>query len=166
MRARGSVLVMALAFVLAPAVTHAASRPQVVRLVISNFRYCKQAPCSATDSAYLRSPDGGALVENPSAAITVRAGSIVQWVYRGDRDQAGCDSFNYGPASCPGHEVRFENGKPEGGKRVGFAMARQSVPQVITFRVPKSSAGRTLRYFCNVNSHWMFGQTGALKVTK
>jgi hypothetical protein len=162
MRPRGMISFVAVLCALAPLAAHSSARPPVVRLVISNFRYCKQAPCSATDSAYVRSSNGGALVDNPAAAITVKAGSIVRWTYMDDF----CDSFNYGSASCPGHEVRLENGTPGGGRSLGLARARQRAPQVITFRVPKSYAGRSVRYFCNLNMHWMFGLTGALQITK
>ena len=143
----------------------ARTRRPVVKLVINSFRFCRAAPCSPLDTAYIRSPAGGSLLDNPQAFVTVKAGSIVRWTYKGT-GTPGCDQFNFGPVNCPGHEVRIENGTQEGGKRIGFASARSSTRQVISFTVPLSYAGRTLYYFCNINNHWAFGLTGVLKITK
>jgi hypothetical protein len=140
--------------------------PPVVNLVINHFRYCKAAPCSLTgDSAYIRSPLGGSLRDNPAAFITIKAGSIVRWTYK-DTQTPGCDEFNFGPVNCPGHEVVLENGTPAGGKLIGFAAARSSKVQAISWFIPASDAGRTIYYFCNINNHWAFGLTGVLKITK
>src|SRR5262245_26210375 len=115
MRLRGMALVLAatlpLAF-FAPA-RATVPKPPVVNLVINTFRFCKAAPCGVTDTAYLRSPAGGSLYDNASAIITIKAGSIVRWTYK-DTGTPGCDEFNFGPANCPGHEVRFESGTPGG----------------------------------------------------
>jgi hypothetical protein len=167
MRLRGIALLLAASvplIFLAPAQA-SGRRPPVVNLVINSFRYCKAAPCSATDSAYLRSPSGGSLFDNPGAVITIKVGSIVRWTYK-DTGIPGCDLFNFGPVNCPGHEVRIDNGTMNGGTRIGFAAARSSKPQVISFYIPPSFAGRTIHYFCNVNNHWAFGLTGVLKITR
>jgi hypothetical protein len=163
-------LVLAAALPLALFVPAQGSVPRkipVVNLVINGFRFCRAAPCRVQDTAYIRSPAGGSLFDNPSAAISVKAGSYVRWTYK-DTGTPGCDEFNL-PAplpNCPGHEVRFENGTQGGGKQIGFARARTSTPQLITFYVPRTYAGRTLYYFCNINNHWAFGLTGILKITK
>src|SRR6266568_679418 len=104
MRFRRIALLVALATVVgfAPAGASIRRRP-VVNLVINNFRYCKKAPCSLTDTAYLRSPAGGSLFDNTGAFITVKAGSIVRWTYKDD-GVPGCDMFSVGLATCPGHE--------------------------------------------------------------
>jgi hypothetical protein len=165
MRVRGVALVLAASMPLilfAPAQA-SIRRPPVVNLVINSFRYCKAAPCSPTDTAYLRSPAGGSLFDNSAAAITIKAGSIVRWTYK---DTSLCDQFNFGPVNCPGHEVRIDDGTMNGGKQIGFAAARSSKPQVISFYIPLNYAGRTIHYFCNINNHWAFGLTGVLKVTK
>jgi len=168
MRVRGIALVLAASvplIVFAPGQA-ATRRPiPVVNLVINNFRYCRAAPCSPTDTAYLRSPAGGVLYENSGAAITIKAGSYVRWTYK-DTGVPGCDLFNFGPVNCPGHEVRLENGTMNGGRLIGFAAARSSKPQVITYYIPLTYAGRTIHYFCNINNHWAFGLTGELKITK
>ena len=167
MRLRGTALLLAAVMPLALFVpAHGAVRkPPVVNLVINSFRFCKKAPCSLTDTAYLRSPAGGSLFDNTNAIITIKAGSIVRWTYK-DTGTPGCDQFNFGPVNCPGHEVRIDNGTPGGGRRIGFARARTSTPQVISFFVPLSYAGQTIHYFCNINNHWAFGLTGILKITK
>jgi hypothetical protein len=168
MRIRRIALLLAAAVPLiafAPSQASVRRRPPVVNLVINNFRYCKTAPCSLTDTAYLRSPAGGSLYDNAPAAIQIKAGSIVRWTYK-DTGVPGCDLFNVGPVNCPGHEVRIENGTMNGGKQIGFAAARSSKPQVISFFVPLNYAGRTIHYFCNINNHWAFGLTGILKITK
>jgi len=168
MRLRGVALVLAAALPLAlfaPAQAVVRRRPPVVNLVINSFRFCKKVPCSVLDTGYIRSPAGGSLFDNSNAVMTIKAGSIVRWTYK-DTGTPGCDQFNFGPVSCPGHEVRFENGTQGGSAAVGFARARTSTPQVISFFVPLSYAGRTIHYFCNINNHWAFGLTGILKITK
>jgi len=169
MRVRGMALVLAAVVPLALIAPAGAStrhrRPPVVNLVINSFRFCKAAPCSITDTAYLRSPLGGSLYDNTSAFITIKAGSIVRWTYK-DTGTPGCDEFNFGPVNCPGHEVRLENGTPGGGKQIGFAAARSSKPQTISWYIPLNYAGQTIHYFCNINDHWAFGLTGVLKITK
>jgi hypothetical protein len=166
MRLRSAALVLAVIAplsLLGPA--KASTRPRVVNLVINNFRFCRAAPCGPLDTAYLRNPNGGSLLDNPNAIITVKAGSIIRWTYQ-DKDPPGCDFIDFGPVNCPGHEVRFENGTAGGGKQIGYMRARTSSPQVITFTVPLRYAGRTIHYFCNINNHWAFGLTGILQITK
>ncbi|TML78937.1 MAG: hypothetical protein E6G04_07055 [Actinobacteria bacterium] len=168
MRARGMALVLAAIVplaVFAPAGASVRRRPPVVNLVINSFRFCKKAPCSLTDTAYLRSPAGGSLYDNKQAFITIKAGSIVRWNYK-DTGTPGCNQFNFGPVNCPGHEVRLENGTPGGGRQIGFAAARSSKPTSISWYIPPSYAGRTIHYFCNINNHWAFGLTGVLVITR
>lgn len=169
MRIRGTALVLAAVVPLAlfaPAGAVTRRRPPpVVNLVINGFRFCKTAPCSLTDTAYIRSPLGGSLYDNKDAFITIKAGSIVRWTYK-DTGTPGCNQFNFGPVNCPGHEVRLENGTPGGGKQIGFAAARSSKVQTISWYIPLSYAGRTFRYFCNINNHWAFGLTGVLVIRK
>jgi hypothetical protein len=169
MRVRGMALVVAAVVplaLIAPAGASTRHRsPPVVNLVINGFRFCKTAPCSPLDTAYLRSPLGGSLFDNKSAFITIKAGSIVRWTYE-DTGTPGCDEFKVGPVVCPGHEVRIDNGTAGGGRQIGFAAARSSKTQVISWYIPPSYAGQTIHYFCNINMHWLFGLTGVLKITK
>jgi hypothetical protein len=169
MRVRGMALLLVAIVplaLLAPA--GAATRRRripVVNLVINSFRFCKTAPCGLTDTGYIRSPAGGSLYDNTDAFITIKAGSIVRWTYK-DTGTPGCDQFNFGPVNCPGHEVRLENGTSGGGRRIGFAAARSSKVQAISWYIPLNYAGQTIHYFCNVNNHWAFGLTGVLKIVK
>ena len=168
MRFRVMALVLAAVVPLAlfaPAGASTWRPPPVVNLVISNFRFCKAAPCSLTDTAYIRSPGGGALQDNKGAFITIKAGSIVRWTYK-DTGTPSCNQFNFGPVNCPGHEVRLENGTPGGGKQIGFAAARSTKTEQISWYIPPSYAGQTIHYFCNINNHWAFGLTGVLVITK
>ena len=167
MRTRGIALVVAAIVPLALFAPAGAStrRPiPVVNLVINHFRYCQRAPCSLiNDEGYIRSPLGGSLYDN--SALTIKAGSIVRWTYE-DTGTPGCDQFNFGPVNCPGHEVRLENGTQAGGKQIGFAAARSSKVQTISWYIPPSYAGRSIHYFCNINNHWAFGLTGVLVIKK
>ena len=168
MRRRGIALLLAASAPLAlfaPAGATIRRRPPVVNLVINSFRYCRKAPCNLLDTAYLRSPAGGSLFDNKNAFITIKAGSIVRWTYK-DTGTPGCDQFNFGPVNCPGHEVRLDNGTAGGGRLIGFAAARSSKVQAISWYIPPNFAGRTIRYFCNINNHWAFGLTGVLVITK
>jgi len=168
MRLRGIALALAVVAplaLLAPAGASTRRRIPVVNLAINSFRYCKTAPCDITDTAYLRSPLGGVLYENKDAFITIKAGSIVRWTYK-DTGTPGCDEFNFGPVNCPGHEVRLENGTPGGGKLIGFAAARSSKLQTISWYIPLNYAGRTIHYFCSINNHYAFGLTGVLVIKK
>jgi hypothetical protein len=168
MRVRGIALglaVLAPLALLAPAGATTRRPIPVVNLVINSFRYCKTAPCGATDTAYLRSPLGGVLYENTASFITIKAGSIVRWTYK-DTGTPGCDQFNFGPVNCPGHEVRLENGTPGGGRLIGFAAARSSKPQAISWYIPPDYAGLTIHYFCSINNHYAFGLTGVLVIKK
>ncbi len=112
---------------------------------MSNYRYCRQAPCLPTDQGYVRNPAGGPVpgTDNPAAIIDVPAGSTVRWTYR----DSVCDAFEM----CPGHEV-IEDGTAEG-RHVGFAKARDG-----------GASGTLIRYFRHVNGHDQFGQTAILRV--
>jgi hypothetical protein len=136
-----------------------------VTLVINNFRFCRQAPCAATDSGYVRSPDGSGPVprtDNADAVVIVHPGDRIVWRYE-DQQPPGCDFYSSGPLPCPGHTVAFENGTLKG-HPIGFAKARAGRTS-ITFTVPKGLAGRTIHYFCNVyDLHWRVGLTGIFKV--
>lgn len=132
----------------------AAAAETMVELDMSNFRYCRAAPCVPTDQGYVRSPDGPvAGSDNPAAIIDVPAGSLVRWTYR----DSFCDAFEM----CPGHEVMIEDGTAEG-RHVGFAKARDG-ERTITYRVTEP-AGTLIRYFCHVNGHDQMGQTAILRV--
>ena len=164
MKRRLALGLIALAIPLAGSLPgHAAT----VNLTISNFRYCSRSSCLPTDFVYVRNPTGNGLIWQNALAFTlvfrkvVHPGDTVVWTYR--------DSLCDGIAGCPGHAVCFENltvdgdcGQPAVPER--FAAAR-SGPTTITYTVPASTPrGTLLRYFCNVNEHYLFGMTGALLV--
>ena len=131
-----------------------AAEGETVNLVMSNFRYCKAAPCTPADQGYLHSPQGGAIPGTDMAVVDVPAGSTVVWTY--------ADSFCDAIPMCPGHMVMLEDGTP-GGKTVGtMAKARTGAP-TITWKVT-GAPGTLIHYFCNVNDHWMYGMTGTLRV--
>lgn len=158
MRKLGIVVAVAcLLGVMAPA--HAKRKPPPkLKLAMSNFRYCRTAPCSPLDAGYLRTGEGPLEgFDNPEAVINVKKGTIVTWVYRDNDPTFSCDSL-----SCGGHNVYVENGTP-GGKRIGFAPSNTG-PKTIKYTI-KQRKGTTIRYFCTVNSHWQTGMTGILRVT-
>ncbi len=133
----------------------AASSP--VELTMSNFRYCASSTCSPADQGYVRSSSGTvAGADNPKGIVDVPEGSTVEWVYR-DVGPGSCDSFQ----QCPGHNVRFEDGTPEGLK-IGAARAR-SGPTTISVTITQKP-GELIRYFCSVNAHYRLGMTGILRV--
>jgi plastocyanin len=88
--------------------------------------------------------------------VDVAEGGTVRWVYR-DVGPGSCDSV----AQCPGHNVRVEDGTPEG-MRIGAARARTG-PTAITFTLTQK-AGSLIRYFCSVNDHYQTGMTGIIRV--
>jgi hypothetical protein len=57
--------------------------------------------------------------------------------------------------------VMIEDGSADG-RQVGFAAARKGETKV-TYQVAEPK-GTLIRYFCNVNRHDQFGQTGLLRV--
>ena len=138
---------------LAPAAPAAAADSTTVNLDMSNFRFCKHAPCTPMDQGYVRNPTGGAVPGTDMEIIDVPAGATVVWTYR----DSFCDAFEM----CPGHMVMLEDGTAMG-KKVGFAAAREGETKV-TYQVTEP-AGTLIRYFCNVNSHDQLGQTGVLRV--
>jgi len=135
-----------------------ATTEDTVELTMSNFRYCATPTCAPDDQGYVRLSSGPvAGADNPLAIIDVPEGSRVTWVYR-DSGPGSCDSFG---DECPGHDVRFEDGTPQGVK-MGFAAAR-SGPTTVTVKISQA-AGTLVRYFCSVNNHYQTGQTGILRV--
>lgn len=129
-----------------------------VEVTMSNFRYCTTPTCSPADVGYLRLSSGPvAGTDNPNGIVDVPEGGTVQWVYR-DAGPGSCDFFG---ARCPGHNVRFEDGTPEGTK-VGAARSN-SGPTTITATITQK-AGTLIRYFCSVNGHYQMGMTGILRV--
>ena len=129
-----------------------------VEVTMSNFRYCATPTCSPADVGYLRLSSGPvAGTDNPNGIVDVPEGATVQWVYR-DAGPGSCDFFG---ARCPGHNVRFEDGTPEGTK-VGAARSN-SGPTTIRATITQK-AGTLIRYFCSVNGHYQMGMTGILRV--
>jgi plastocyanin len=134
-------------------VSPAAKKPPVLKLTMSNFRFCEAESCTPLDIGYLR-PQGTRIegTDNPLAAVDVKRGTIVTWVYR----DASCDQFE-----CGGHNVYFENGKA--GVKKGFVPSNKG-PKSMSVKITQK-AGTTIRYFCTVNGHDQTGMTGILNVT-
>lgn len=137
-------------------------RAATLNVTISNFRYCQGDQCLPFDFVYLRNPTGNGLINQNAFAATlifrdqVKPGDTVVWTYK----DSLCDAVG----GCPGHAVCFENGTAEGdcGDRITPA---RSGPVTVSYTVPASTKpGTLIRYFCNVNGHYMFGMTGALWV--
>jgi hypothetical protein len=148
-----SVLVM-----FGPVGEPSAAVADTVKLTISNFRYCAASTCSPGDQGYVRLSSGPvAGTDHPSTIVDVPEGSTVTWVYR-DTGAGSCDFLG---DECPGHDIRFEDGTPQG-LDMGFAAAR-SGPTTVTVRISQP-AGTLIRYFCSVDSHYQTGQTGILRV--
>ena len=122
-------------------------------LAMSNFRFCAADPCTPLDTGYLR-PSGAPIegTDNPLAAVDVKSGTLVRWMYA----DALCDAFN-----CGGHNIWFENGKA--GVKKGFAASNKGAT-FIDVKI-KQKKGTTIRYFCTVNGHDQTGMTGILNVT-
>jgi len=147
----GFVLV-SLATVVQPGAAIAA-QPHKLNLAISNFRFCKAAPCSPFDIGYLRTNTGPVSgSDNPNAVISVKRGTTVVWKY--------ADSTCNAISGCTGHNIWFENG--------GVGVKKGAVPsnssKTITVKITQKP-GTTIRYFCTVNGHYMVGMTGILHVT-
>lgn len=138
----------------------AAAEGSVVRIVASNFRFCLEAPCEASDQAYVRT-DSGRVTDNAAGTfVEVRPGDTVEWSY----EDTSCDDLVVPLLTCPGHEVQFEPGQTVRGT-VGTMPARQG-PQSITWTVPGDARpGDVLRYYCDLSDHWRLGVTGGLVVT-
>ena len=164
MKLRLILCFLLLAFPLGSAVP---SRAATLDLTISNFRFCEGESCLPIDFVYIRNPTGNGLIHQNALAATiifrkvVAPGDTVVWTYR----DAICDAIT----GCPGHSVCFENGTVEGDCGAPavperFAAAR-SGPVTVTYTVPATTKrGTLLRYFCNVNDHYLFGMTAALLV--
>jgi hypothetical protein len=144
---------MGLLGALGPQIPAYAKTPRV-NLTISNFRFCQAETCTPIDTAYLRTSDGPAGLENPAAAIDVKRGSIVYWIYQDEF----CDTVG-----CPGHNVVFENGTASG-VRKGF-VAAGGTGKAIKVKITQK-VGTTIQYFCSVNNHYETGMTGILNVVR
>jgi len=151
---RIAVVVCALALLVPTTRADAKAKPKPgLVLALSNFRFCRVAPCTPLDFGYLRPSDAPiAGTDNPMSIVDVKQGTLVRWVYA---DQL-CDAF-----SCGGHNIYFENGKPAGVKK-GFAASNKG-PTHIDIKITQKK-GTTIRYFCTVNGHYMLGMTGILHV--
>lgn len=123
-----------------------------VELSMSNFRYCAAPACSPTDVGYPRGEDGPSGPDNPLAVVEVPRGSVVAWIYR----DGLCDGFG-----CPGHNVVFENGSPQGARK-GFVASNEG-EKAIRAKIT-AKPGTTIRYFCSVNNHYESGMTGLIQV--
>ncbi len=153
-----ATVIASLLVVFGPVGESTAATGDTVELTISNSRYCDTPICSPDDQGYVRTSSGPvAGADNPSAIIDVPEGSTVTWVYR-DTGPGSCDFMGEG---CPGHDVRFEDGSPQG-LDMGSAAAR-SGPTTVTVRISQP-AGTLIRYFCSVDNHYQTGQTGVLRV--
>jgi hypothetical protein len=153
-----ATVLASLLVVFIPVVGSRAATEHTVELTMSNYRYCKAPTCSPADQGYARLSSGPIVgTDNPAAIIDVPEGSTVRWVYR-DTGPASCDFLG---DQCPGHDIRFENGTPEGLK-MGYAAAR-SGPTTVVVKVSQP-AGTLVRYFCSVDNHYQTGQTGILRV--
>ena len=136
-------------------------RAATVNFTVSNFRYCHRDSCLPTDFVYVRNPTGNGLISSNALAATiiirteVHRGDTVVWTYK--------DTLCDGISGCPGHAVCFENGTAEGDCGTRILNAR-SGPVTATYVVPNVKKGTLLRYFCNINSHYLFGMTGTLLV--
>jgi plastocyanin len=159
MKIRVAMSALVLALPLAAALP---GRAATVNLNVSNFRYCQRDACLPTDVVYVRNPTGNGLLFKNAIAATllfrtvVHRGDTVVWTY----NDSTCDAIT----GCPGHAVCFENGTAEGdcGNRI---MNARSGPVTVSFTVPANTKKNTLlRYFCNINSHYVFGMTGTILV--
>jgi hypothetical protein len=65
------------------AATPTDAKTRRLKLTISNFRYCEGQSCTPLDFGYLRTSSGPVMgTDNPTAAVDVKRGTIVTWVYR------------------------------------------------------------------------------------
>jgi hypothetical protein len=133
--------------------------PPTTLLEVSNFRFCRNAPCDADQQGYVRGPSGP-VADNPAASIRVLPGARVTWTYA----DSTCDSLVTPPLDCPGHQVVLENGTAAGTTPIGSLPAR-SGPVTFEWYVPwNARPGSLLRYFCRVANHAQMGLTGVLEV--
>jgi plastocyanin len=147
----------ALLVIVAAPIGEARAAGSTVDVTMSNFRYCTTPACSPADVGYVRLSSGPvAGSDNPNSIVDVPEGSTVQWVYR-DAGPGSCDFI----AQCPGHNVRFENGTPDG-EKIGAARARNG-PTTISVTITQKP-GELIRYFCSVNNHYQTGMTAILRV--
>jgi plastocyanin len=152
MRRIATVVVVSALLVIGSAGPIGAAKTPRLDLTISNFRFCQAETCTPVDVGYLRTSDGPAGLDNPAAAIDVKRGTIVYWIYQ----DGFCDTLG-----CPGHNVVFENGSASG-VRKGF-VAGGGTGKAIKVKITQK-AGTTIRYFCSVNNHYETGMTGILNV--
>ena len=139
------------------------SHAGTVNFTVSNFRFCHRTSCLPTDFVYVRNPTGNGLLNHNALVPTivirtvVHPGDTVTWTY----NDSLCDAI----PQCPGHEVCFENGTAGGDCGTRVLDARNGPRKVVSFTVPTNTKnGTLLRYFCNINDHWLFGMTGTLLV--
>jgi len=154
-----------------------------VDVVISNYQFCRQAPCLwPTEAAYVRGASGPLPGSDKlNKFVTVSPGDTITWTYKDTAEggPASCDFYGTPPypdnetLACVGHAVTLEDGT-EDGRMLGFLAAR-SGPGTLTWVVPADAKpGSVIRYFCNVRDlyatvpggvpHWRDGMTGGLKL--
>lgn len=119
---------------------------------IENLRFCVRV-CRPDSVAYLRSPAGPVPgSDNPRAAVYMQRGATVTWTYH----DAGCDLLR-----CTGHDIRFEDGTPDG-RPIGQVTGAPGRDR-LTWTVPADAPPETIiRYFCS--RHAVLGMTGAFQV--
>jgi hypothetical protein len=159
-----------------------ASRPSPLHLAISNYQYCRQAPCRyPTDAAYRRTTSGPvAGTDNPSKFVAVSPGQAIIWTYEDTATggPASCDFYGTPPYpsdpsfACIGHAVSLENDTADG-TAIGYELPARQGRQTVSWTVPlDAKPGSLIRYFCAVRDgyvpgglpHWFYGMTGGLIV--
>lgn len=135
--------------------------PPTTLLEVSRFRVCNNAPCDPDAQGYVRGPDGPVSGgDSPVSRIRVIPGRRVTFTYADD----WCDAETTPPADCPGHELRLENGTPEGSAPLGELPAR-SGPVWFEWHVPwNARPGTLIRFFCGIRNHAELGLTGVFEV--
>jgi hypothetical protein len=84
----------------------------------------------------------------------------VTFTYRDDY----CDGASTPPLDCPGHEVRLENGTPDGSAPLGSLPARSGTVSFEWYVPRDARPGTLIRFFCNVKNHHALGLTGIFEV--
>jgi len=127
-------------------------KDQTALVAIENLRFCVRR-CRPDSVAYLRTPAGPVPgSDNPRAVVYMQPGDRLAWTYH----DAGCDLVR-----CAGHDIRLENGTPEG-QEVGPVTAEAGHDR-LDWTIPADTAAETIiRYFCA--RHATVGMTGAFQV--